>query len=65
MTRSAFEFIRRYIHFYDNEKRKAKGQPGYDPLFKITWILNSILNGIQSAAGKYLAIDNITNPNLE
>jgi hypothetical protein len=59
MTRNAFEFMRRYIHFCDNDKRKAKGQPGYDPLFKISWILDAILKGIQKVwvAEQHLAID--------
>ncbi len=59
MSRNAFEFMRQYIHFCDNNERKPRGHPGYDPLFKITWILNAILNGTQKVwvAGKKLAID--------
>jgi hypothetical protein len=46
MTRNAFEFMRRYTHFCDNDKRKAEGKPGYDPLFKVKWIMDEILKGI-------------------
>jgi hypothetical protein len=59
MSHNAFEFMRQYFHFCNNNKRKPKGHPGYDPLFKITWICNAILNGIQKVwvSGKHLAID--------
>jgi hypothetical protein len=59
MSHNLFEFMRQYIHFCNNNKRKPKGHPGYDPQFKITWILNAILNGIQKVwvVAKHLAID--------
>ena len=37
MPRNVFEFARRYIHFYDNTKRVAKGLPGYDALYKVSY----------------------------
>lgn len=40
MTRVHYEQIRRFLHFNDNAKWKAKGQPGYDPLFKVRPLLN-------------------------
>jgi hypothetical protein len=58
MTHNAFEFMRQIIHFCNNRKRKAKGQSGYDSLFKITWIIDAILTGIQKVwiPGNHLAI---------
>jgi hypothetical protein len=43
MTRNAYEFMWRYIHFCDNNKRKAKGKSGYNPLLKVKWIMDEIL----------------------
>jgi hypothetical protein len=34
MSLMAYEFMRAYIHFCDNDKRKPEGQGGYDALFK-------------------------------
>ena len=59
MTRNAFEFLRRYIHFCDNSKRIPAGDAGYDILFKVRYPLNLILKGIRKAwvPGKHIAVD--------
>ncbi len=51
--------MRGYIHFCDNDKRKAKGKSGYNPLFKVKWITDEIMKGIQKLciAGQHIAID--------
>ena len=47
MSRSAFEFLRRYIHFADNNKANPKGTTGYDPLFKVKYVLDVMMNGMK------------------
>ena len=59
MTRNAFEFLQRNIHFVDNSKHKKSGTPGYDPLFKVCYVLDMFMNGIMLAwiAGALVTID--------
>jgi hypothetical protein len=59
MTRDAFTFMRRYLHFCDNRDRKPKGAPGYDPLFKVKFALHAVQQGLISAwiAGQHVTID--------
>lgn len=59
MSRDAYEFMRRNIHFADNSLRKEQYQVGYDPLFKVSYALDTMMNGIRSAwqPGKHIAID--------
>ena len=59
MKRDAVKFMRRYIHFCDNSKRKGKGQAGYDPLYKIAYALDEISKGLRRAwkAGQRVTID--------
>ena len=54
MPRDAFEFMRRHIHFCDNDERKKRGQNGYDPLFKVIF-----MDGLQDVwhAGKHICIN--------
>ena len=35
MKRDRFSLIMKFCHLADNEKYIPKGQPGYDPLFKL------------------------------
>ena len=49
MTRDAFEFMRRHIHFVDNRHQKKKGEHGYSPLFKVRQIMNDIMINLQKA----------------
>jgi hypothetical protein len=59
MRRDAFEFLRRHIHFAENDQRKNKGEPGYDPLFKVRYVLDKIGKGLIKVwqAGKNLSLD--------
>ena len=49
MTRDACAFMRRYIHFCDNDKMKKPGKEGYDPLFEIMYVLEQVGIGIRRA----------------
>ena len=42
MARSRFEEILRFLHLNDNTKMIAKGNPGYDKLFKVRPFIDSI-----------------------
>ena len=59
MTRDAYKFMRRYIHFCDNSKKKKKGEKGYDPLFKVSNALDEIGKGLRRAwkSGQRVTID--------
>ena len=59
MTRDRFSVILKFIHLNDNKKSKRKGEPGYDPLFKIRPFLVPLLSNFQFAynPGRELAVD--------
>ena len=59
MTRPAYEFMRRYIHFADNDKFVASGQPGHNPLWKVVYPLNLFMTGIRKCwnAGRDVTIN--------
>ena len=59
MTRDAYTFMRRFIHFSDNSRRKGKGISGFDPLFKVRYPLDVMMKGMRSAwtAGQHVTID--------
>ncbi len=59
MPRNAFEFMRRHIHFTDNRNKKSSDHPCYDPLFKVKYIMNELMNSMRKAwiAGGKIAID--------
>jgi hypothetical protein len=59
MTRDAFTFMRRFVHFCDNQTRKRKGMHGYDPLCKVSYALDEMMKGMHRAwvAGKHVTID--------
>lgn len=42
MTRDRFFVILRYLHFSDNSKMPARGQPGFDKLYKVRPLLLSL-----------------------
>jgi hypothetical protein len=46
MTRDAYEFMRRFIHFADNSLDEPIGSPRYDPLFKVRYALDAIQEGL-------------------
>ncbi|KAK9965402.1 hypothetical protein ABG768_018879 [Culter alburnus] len=42
MGRKRFDKLRTYIHMNDNTNVKQKGEPGYDPLFKVRPVLEKV-----------------------
>ncbi|XP_042599318.1 piggyBac transposable element-derived protein 2-like [Cyprinus carpio] len=42
MGRKRFDNLRTYIHMNDNTNVKQKGEPGYDPLFKVRPVLENV-----------------------
>ncbi|XP_038123402.1 piggyBac transposable element-derived protein 3-like [Cyprinodon tularosa] len=42
MGRKRFDHLRAYIHMNDNTNIKQKGEPGYDPLFKVRPVLEKV-----------------------
>uniref|UniRef100_A0A6Q2ZH78 PiggyBac transposable element-derived protein domain-containing protein n=1 Tax=Esox lucius TaxID=8010 RepID=A0A6Q2ZH78_ESOLU len=42
MGRKQFDNMRTYIHMNDNTNVKQKGEPGYDPLFKVRPVLEKV-----------------------
>jgi hypothetical protein len=59
MQRDAFEFIHRHIHFVDNHKQKCESELGYDPLFKVRYVIDEIGKGLIRvwSTGKKLSIE--------
>ena len=59
MKRNAYKFLRRYIHFCDNNEIKKPGEKDYDQLFKVRYVLDTVGAGIRRAwnAGKRVTID--------
>ena len=48
MTKNRFEEITCYLHFNDSSVEPARGTPGFDRLYKIRPIFNSILGNCQT-----------------
>ena len=59
MKRDRFSLILCFLHLNDNTKYVPKGQPGYDPLYKIRPFVDPLLRNIQSSynLGRELSID--------
>ena len=59
MTWDAYEFMRQYIHFANNEFRQPKGEVGYDALFKVKYALDEMMKGLRRVwtPGKHVTID--------
>ncbi len=59
MTRDAFEFMRRFIHFSNNRDKHPVGHSKYNPLYKVQWILDKLMCGMRSAwiPGERVTID--------
>lgn len=49
MPQKAFEFLRHYIHFTDNEKKRDKNHPDYNPLYKVKNVLDKMMDGMRKA----------------
>ncbi len=58
---SSYEVLGRHIHFADNHKQKHQSEPGYDPLFKVRYVLDEIGKGLIGvwSAGKKLSLDEL------
>jgi hypothetical protein len=59
MTANAFEFMRSFIHFANNNEHAPRDHLDYDPLFKVHHVLNTVMDGIRTAwsAGMNITID--------
>jgi len=59
MKRDAYKFLRRYVHFCDNDKKRKRGEEDYTKLFKVAYVLETIGKGIRNSwgAGKRVTID--------
>jgi hypothetical protein len=42
MSRNRYQLLNTFLHFNDNDQRVARGQDGYDPLFKVRPLLDII-----------------------
>jgi len=59
ISRDAYEFLRRNLHFTDNYKQQPENSEGYDPLFKVRYPLDIIGKGMRKVwtAGQHVTID--------
>jgi hypothetical protein len=59
MTEHNFTFVRRFLHFADNDKHIRRGDEGYDILFKVRYVLDLIMKRLGHAwnAGERVTID--------
>ena len=59
MTRNRFQSINRFLHLADNEAAIPKGQPGYNPLFKVQPIIDHMKRAFSSVyyPRKHLSVD--------
>ena len=59
MSRDRFSLILRFIHLNDSTKFIQKGQPGYDPLFKLRPFLDPLIDNFQAAytLGREISVD--------
>ena len=42
MSRNRYQLLNTFLHFNDNIERRARGEEGYDPLFKVRTLMNCI-----------------------
>ncbi|KAL2085795.1 hypothetical protein ACEWY4_019115 [Coilia grayii] len=58
MSLSRWETIKRFLHFADNNKQVAEGQPGFDKLFKVRPLLDCLLKSFRDIPiGEMLCVD--------
>jgi hypothetical protein len=43
LNRSLFRRVMKYLHLVDNEKKIARDQPGFDPLYKVRFMLDHLV----------------------
>ena len=48
MSQNRFELLLRYMHFNDSNNTKPREHPQYDPLFKISPLLDCLCSAMQS-----------------
>ena len=62
MPLKAYQFMRSYIHFVDNDKHVKKGLQEYNPLFKVAYPLKEMMMGMRRVwrPGKHVTIDEST-----
>ena len=59
MTRDRFSLILKFLHLNDKNGQIEKGNPGYDPLYKLRPLLTSLLRNFQANynPGRELSLD--------
>ena len=59
MSKGRFQKLSQYFHLNDNRAAVPKGQPGYDPLFKVRPLLNVVLENSRAhySPGQDISID--------
>ena len=59
MTRTRFQEISQFLHFADSTRTPARGENGYDRLYKVRAVLNAVLENSQRcySPNKHIAID--------
>ena len=59
MPRNCFQEISQFLHFADSTKNPARGEKGYDRLFKVRPVLNATLENSQRcySPNKHIAVD--------
>ncbi len=59
MSRDAYEFLCRYIHFADNSLQQPEGSEGYDLSFKVRYPLDFTGKELSKiwTVGQHIAID--------
>ena len=59
MKRDRFTLILRFLHLNDNSLYRRRGEPGYDPLFKLRPFIQALFDNFQSCyvLSRELSID--------
>ena len=59
MKRNSFQEISQFFHFADSTRTPARGEKGYDRLYKVRPVLNAVLENSQRcySPNKHIAID--------
>ena len=62
ISRNRFNKFNQYFHLNDNAKAVAKGESGYDPLYKVRLLLDSVLKRSQTRyyPGQNISLDEAT-----
>ena len=49
MSSCRFELLLKFLHINDSRKQPARGQPGYDQLYKVCPLLDAVVKNFQSS----------------